>query len=200
MKQNSKFDDRNIAINAWFYYNFSKVKKPLSLEKDKKLELYATGGIGHIRRDNRDKLQNCSYLEMWWLLWRMTIWPAGFVKVWVWTRCRFWVSKNRNNGLTRYHEKDITGIRSHMHEEISKLTKNIMGYDWKLLHLCYSNDIIPCVKDTLVVNGKPFDQKQIAKFLKKIFEENAFGFAQVDIEVLEDLSENYSNMTQLFVV
>ena len=75
-----------------------------------------------------------------------------------------------------------------------------MEYDSKLLHLYCSDNTIPCVKDTLVVNGKPFDQKQVAKFLKKIFEENTLGFAQVDIEVLEDLSDNYSNMTKLFVV
>ena len=68
VKESSKFDDCNIGINAWFYYNFAEVKKPLPLEKYKKLELYAPGDIGHIRQDNRDKFQNCTCLEMWWLL------------------------------------------------------------------------------------------------------------------------------------
>ena len=31
--------------------------------------------------------------------------------------------------FTRYHEKDITRIRSHVNEEKSKLTKGFIGYD-----------------------------------------------------------------------
>ena len=33
-----------------------------------------------------------------------------------------------------------------------------------VLYLHYSSDVMPCGKDTLVVNKKPFDQKQIANF------------------------------------
>ena len=36
-------------------------------------------------------------------------------------------------------------------------------------------------KDTLVVNKKLFDQKQIAKFSKDILKVKVLGFAQVDI-------------------
>ena len=32
------------------------------------------------------------------------------------------------------------------------------------LYLYYSGDVMPCGKDTLVVNKRPFDPKQIAKF------------------------------------
>ena len=31
--------------------------------------------------------------------------------------------------FTRYHEKDITRIRSHVYKEESKLTKGFIGYD-----------------------------------------------------------------------
>ena len=45
--------------------------------------------------------------------------------------------------FTRYHEKDITRIRSHVYGEKSKLTKGIMGYDANSLYLCCSGDAMP---------------------------------------------------------
>ena len=39
-----------------------------------------------------------------------------------------------------------------------------------------------CVKDTLIVNEKPFDQKRIAKLVKAVLNERIYGFAEVDIE------------------
>ena len=51
--------------------------------------------------------------------------------------------------FTRYHEKDITRIRSHMYGEKSKLTKGIIGYDANSLYLYRSGDVIPCGKDAL---------------------------------------------------
>ena len=59
---------------------------------------------------------------------------------------------------------------------------------------------MPCGKDTLVVNKKPFDQKRIAKFSKNILKGKVFGFAQVDIEVPDELYDNFSEMKLLFVV
>ena len=61
--------------------------------------------------------------------------------------------------FTRYHEKDITRIRSHVDEEKSKLTKSVMCYDANSLYLYCSGDVMSCGKDTLVVNKKPLDQK-----------------------------------------
>ena len=77
--------------------------------------------------------------------------------------------------LTRYHEKDITHIRSHVHGEKSKLTKGIIGYDANTLYLYCSNDVMPCGKDMLVVNKKPFDQKRNAKFSKDLLKEKILG-------------------------
>ena len=54
--------------------------------------------------------------------------------------------------FTRYHEKDITRIRSHVYEGKSKLTKGVIGYEANALYLYCSDDVMLCGKDTLVVN------------------------------------------------
>ena len=51
-----------------------------------------------------------------------------------------------------------------MYGEKSKLTKGVIGYHANGLYLYCFGDAMPCDKDTLVVNKKPFDQKRIAKF------------------------------------
>ena len=102
--------------------------------------------------------------------------------------------------FTRYHEKDITRIRSHVYEEKSKLTKGIMGYDANALYLYCSGNVMPCGKDRLVVNKKPFDQKQIAKFSNDVLKGKVFGFAQVDIEVPDNFYDRFSEVAPLFVV
>ena len=102
--------------------------------------------------------------------------------------------------FTRYHEKSITRIRCHVYEEKSKLTKGVIGYDANSLYLYCSGDEMSCGKDTLVVNKKPFDQKRIAKFSKDVLKGKVFGFAQVDIEVPDQLYKKFSEMSLLFVV
>ena len=57
-------------------------------------------------------------------------------------------------GFTRYLKK---GIRSHVYGGKSKLTKGVIGYDANVLYPDCSGDLMPCGKDTLVVNKKPFD-------------------------------------------
>ena len=102
--------------------------------------------------------------------------------------------------FTRYHEKDITRERSHVHEEESKLTKDVIGYDANVLYLNYSGDVITCGKDTLVVKKKSFNQKRTAKFSKEVLKGKVFGFAQVDIELPDELYDKFSGMAALFVV
>ena len=102
--------------------------------------------------------------------------------------------------FTRYHEKDITRERSHVHEEESKLTKDVIGYDANVLYLNYSGDVITCGKDTLVVKKKLFNQKRTAKFSKEVLKGKVFGFAQVDIELPDELYDKFSEMAALFVV
>ena len=102
--------------------------------------------------------------------------------------------------FTRYYEKDVTRIRSHVYEEKSKLTKGVIGYDADASYLYCSGDVMPCGKDTLVVNKKPFDQKRIAKFLKDVLKGKVFGFTQVDIEVPDELYDKFSEISPLSVV
>ena len=102
--------------------------------------------------------------------------------------------------FTRYHEKDITPIRSHMYGENSKLRKGVIGYDANSLYLYCSGDEMPCGKDTLIVNKKAFDQKRIAKFSRDVLKGKVFGFAQVDIEVPDELYDKLSELVPLFVV
>ena len=80
------------------------------------------------------------------------------------------------------------------------MTKGVIGYGTNALHLYCSGDVLPCGKDTLVVNKKPFDQKRIAKFSKDVLKGKVFGFAQVDIEVPDKLHDKFSKMAPLFVV
>ena len=55
--------------------------------------------------------------------------------------------------FTRYHEKDITRIRSYVYEEKSKLAKGVIGYNANVLYLYCSGDVMPRGKDTLVVTN-----------------------------------------------
>ena len=102
--------------------------------------------------------------------------------------------------FTRYHKKNITRIRSHVYAEKSKLTKGIIGYDASALYLYSSGDVMPCDKDTLAVNKKPYNQKRIAKFSKYVLKGKVFGFVQVDTEVPGELYDKFTKMPPLFVV
>ena len=59
---------------------------------------------------------------------------------------------------------------------------------------------MPCGKDTLVVNKKPFDQKRIAKFSKDVLKGKVFGFTLVGNEVPDELYDKFREMSPLFVV
>ena len=98
------------------------------------------------------------------------------------------------HGFTRYHEKDTTPIRSHVHQEENKLLKNIIDYDPNSLCFYCSGDAMPFGQDTVVVNEKPFDQKGNEKFSKDVLKRKVFRFVQVDIEVPDKLYDTFSEM------
>ena len=87
-----------------------------------------------------------------------------------------------------------------MYDEKSKLTRGIIVYDANSLFVFCSRNIMPCSKDRLVVNKKPFHQKRIVKVSKDVLKGKVFGFAQVDIEVPDELYDQFSKMSPLFVV
>ena len=99
--------------------------------------------------------------------------------------------------FTRHHEKDITRIRCHVYGEKSKLTRGIIGHYANSLYIYCPGDVMPCGKDTLVVNKKPFDQKRIAKFSKNVLKGNVLH--KSTLKCLTSLIK-FSEMSPLFVV
>ena len=61
-----------------------------------------------------------------------------------------------------------------MYGEESKPPKKIVCHYANLLRLYCSGDVVPCCKDTLVLNEETFDQKIIAKCLKETLKQNFF--------------------------
>ena len=78
--------------------------------------------------------------------------------------------------------------------------KKIIGYDANSLYLYCSGDVMPCGKETLIVNEKSFDQKRIAKLSQGVLEGKGFGFALVDIEGTDELYEKLSEIVPLLFV
>ena len=99
--------------------------------------------------------------------------------------------------FTRYHEKYITHITSDLYGEKSKLTKGVLA---NVLYLYCSGHVMPCGEDTLVVSKKSFDEKRIAKFSQDVLKGKIFGFAQVDMNVPNELYDKFSDIAPLFVV
>ena len=172
-----------------------------SVEKNEKLELYSPGGICHLFRDKQEALQQCSctgYCEEC-QLYMQALERCGCEKAAVYNLLRRDMMGMPAQVFTRYHEGDIIHIRSHLHGEQSKLTKGIIVYDANALCLYCLGDVMPCGKDMLVVNKKPFDQNRIAKFSEDVLKGKVFGFAQVDIEVPNKLYDNFSKMAALLL-
>ena len=147
-----------------------------SLEKNKKLELYSPGGICHLCWDIQEELQHCScngalkcggYCKECQLD-TQALEKCEYEKTAVYELLRTSMLGGPAQVSTRYHEKDITRIRSHVYGEKSKLTKGVIGYDANSLYLYCSGDVMPCGKDTLIVNKKPFDQKRTAKLSRDV--------------------------------
>ena len=166
-----------------------------SLKKNKGLKLYSPGGVCYLCRDIREELQHCScngalkcggyckecQLDM------QALEKCNCTKTAVYELLRTGMVGGPAYVFPRYHEKDITRIRSHIYGENGKLIMVVIGYDANGLYLHCSGNVMPCGKDTLIVNKKPFDQKRIAKFSRDVLKGKVFGFAQVDIEAPDEL-------------
>ena len=172
-----------------------------SLEKNKGLELYSPGCICHLRRDIREEFQRCScngYCEECQLDMK-NLEKCKCGRTAAYDLLETGMVGGPTQVFTRYHEKDITRIKPHMYEEKSKLAKGVIEYDANDNLYCSGNKV-PCGKDTLVVKKKLYDQKRNAKFSENVLKGNVFGFAQVDIEVPDELYDKFSEMSRLFVV
>ena len=99
--------------------------------------------------------------------------------------------------FTRYHEVDVTGIRSHRISE-PRLCKNILGYDANALYLSTMLREIPCGKERVVNYSGEF-QAEAAPILKHRLKEGKwFGFAEVDIVIPERLRPKFEEMCPFF--
>ena len=97
--------------------------------------------------------------------------------------------------FTRYHEKDVTRIRSHQVEN-PRLCKKILGYDANALYLSTMQKDMPCGKERVRTFGDPVGA---AGYLtEKIKNGSWFGFAEVDIEIPEPLRPKFDEMCPFF--
>ena len=138
-------------------------------KKTKGLSYIHQGGICYLCRDKREELQPCScngalkcggYCEECQLD-MQALEICGCEKTAVYELLRTSMVGEPAHVFTRCHEKDIARIKSHVYGKNRKLTKGVIGYDANGSYLYSSGDVMPCVKDTLVANKKPFDQKRI---------------------------------------
>ena len=81
-----------------------------------------------------------------------------------------------------------------------KKCRCILGYDANALYLYVSGQVMPCGKEKLVKVQNPSSQLNIERFNKKRLNDSLFGFAQVDLEVSEELEDKFSEMVPFFVV
>ena len=179
-----------------------------SLEKNNGFKLYSPVGICHLCRDEREELQHCKC--------NGALGCGGYCEecqsdvqalekyecenTAVYELLRTGMVGGPAQVFTRYHDKNLTHIRFHVYGEKGKVTKGIIGYAANTLCLYCSGDVMPCGKDTLAINKKPFEQKRIVTFSKSLLKGKAFGFAQVDNEVPDYLYDKFSEMPPLFVV
>ena len=99
----------------------------------------------------------------------------------------------------RYAEAGVSKIRSHRCQE-AKVCKAIHGYDADSLYRFCSGQEMPCGKEKLHRSKNPKNPKVIKNITDKVLSDKLFGFFQVDIEVLEQLHDHFSEFSPLFVL
>ena len=77
----------------------------------------------------------------------------------------------------RYHERDITGIRSHVYEE-PKTCKTILGLDANMLYPSILMQDFPCGKERLVKVATPGSEHNLKILTEGV--QNGSWIAQVD--------------------
>jgi len=92
--------------------------------------------------------------------------------------------------FTRYSKVDVTEIRSHRISEPC-LCKNIFGYDANALYLLTMLREMPYGKERVVHYSGEFQAEVAPALTHRLKEGNWFGFAEVDIEILERLHAKF---------
>ena len=98
--------------------------------------------------------------------------------------------------FTRKHVAGQTRIRSHKYD-LARIVKRIVGFDANSLYPSTMAKEMPCGKET-VVNYE--DPVQAAKdLIPRMYSKRWFGFAEVDIEVPQDLWEEFEEFPPIFI-
>ena len=90
----------------------------------------------------------------------------------------------------RYHERDITSIRSQVYEE-PETSKTVLGLDANMLYPSTLLQDFPCGKEKLFA---PKSRHNLTLLTRGVQNNDLFGFAQVDIEVPGELHDKFSEM------
>ena len=98
--------------------------------------------------------------------------------------------------FTRKHVAGETKIRSHQYED-AKPAKRILGYDANSLYPSTMMKEMPCGPG--VVRTYNYPQKAAKVFPQDLFTGEWFGFAEVDIEVPEELWPKFEEFPPLFI-
>ena len=103
----------------------------------------------------------------------------------------------------RYAEAGVSQIRSHRYSEAdAKTCRAVLGFDANSLYLFCSGQEMPCGKEKVFSERSQRSQRSEAKdkLIQKVLNDKLFGFFQVDIEVLEQLWNHFSEFSPLFIL
>ena len=173
-----------------------------AVKLDKKLELYTPGGLCEKCRDREEDCRACDCMGACadCAADKTTTGKCKCEETTAYELLKTGMVGGPAIVFCRYHETGTTQIRSHVYGEEAKDCGGIIGYDANALYLYCSGDQMPCGKETLVVNRRPYEEKRIKKFCRNVLKDKVFGFAQVDVEVPLELYDRFSEMAPLFVV
>ena len=99
----------------------------------------------------------------------------------------------------RYHERDITGIRSHIYEE-PETCKTVLELDANMLYPSTLMQDFPSGKERFFKFATTESKHKFKILTEGVQNGSLFGFVRVDIEVPLDLYDRFSEMSPLFVV
>ena len=99
--------------------------------------------------------------------------------------------------FTRKHVAGETKIRSHQYGNDSRLTRCILGYDANSLYPSTMMKEMPCGEGVVTTYAKPEAAAMVLP--QALRSKEWFGFAEVDIEVPEELWPEFEEFPPLFI-
>ena len=98
--------------------------------------------------------------------------------------------------FTRKHVAGETRIRSHKYD-LARIVKRILGFDANSLYPSTMAKEIPCGKEFVEHYKDPVQAAQ--DLIPRMYSKRWFGFAEVDIEVPQDLWEKFEEFPPIFI-